>query len=244
MQCQVFGLSPTSFVLSLFTTALFAVAPAQAVQVLAPNPPVEQPNLNVPATPAPNPPSEQPASGVTLTLQDLPPGFQEVPQQIKQQIATWLEPFKQLLARGNLPLSNFFAFVNLQKFEVVFGFTRILPDQPLALSIFDATLQQMQQTAARQQMISNVREKLQNVQGIELVEYQALPELNNLANASTGLTLAAKLQGKPIRIDIAGFRRNTVGAFTAVFYVDGGKPVVPVKDVVGKLDNRILQYSR
>lgn len=244
MQCQALELSPTSLVLGLFTTALFAVAPAQAVQVLAPNPPAEQPNLSVPATPAPNPPSEQPASGVTLTLQDLPPGFQEVPQQVKQQIATWLEPFKQLLARGNLPLSNFFAFVNLQKFEVVFGFTRILPDQPLALSIFDATLQQMQQTAARQQMISNVREKLQNVQGIELVEYQALPELNNLANASTGLTLAAKLQGKPIRIDVAGFRRNTVGAFTAVFYVDGGKPVVPVKDVVGKLDNRILQYSR
>lgn len=246
MQCQVLGLSLTSFVLGLFTTALFAVAPAQAVPVdLAPNPPnSEQPELSVPATPAPNPPnSEQPAvSGVTLTLQDLPAGFQEVPQQIKQQIATWLEPFRQLLARGNLPLSNFFAFVNLEKFEVVFGFTRILPNQPLALSIFDATLQQMQQTAARQQMISQVREKLQTVQGIELVEYQALPDLNNLANASTGLTLAAKLQGKPIRIDVAGFRRNTVGAFTAVFYVDGGKPVVPVKDVVGKLDNRILQY--
>ena len=141
------------FVLGILTTALFAAAPAQAVPVAqAPNPPSEQPNLAVPPAPAPNPPApEQPASAVTLTLQDLPPGFQEVPPQIKKQIVTWLEPFRQLLAKGNLPLNNFFAFANLQKFEVVFGFSRVLPNQPLALSIFDATLQQLQQTAAQQQ---------------------------------------------------------------------------------------------
>ncbi len=232
------------FVLGVLTTALFAAAPAQAVPVAqAPNPPTEQPDLAVPTTPAPNPPAsgQTAATAVTLTLEDLPPGFQEVPPQIKQQIATWLEPFKQLLAKGNIPLDNFFAFANLQKFEVIFGFTRVLPNQPLALSIFDATLQQLQQTAAQQQLISQLRERQRTIPGIELIEYAALPELNNLANASTGLTLAAKLQGRPVRIEIAGFRRNTVGAFTAVFYVDGTKPVVSLKDVASKLDNRILQ---
>lgn len=235
------------FVLGVLTTALFAAAPAQAVPVAqAPNPPnSEQPDLTVPATPSPNPPAfEQPAvSGITLTVQDLPDGFQEVPPQIKQQIATWMEPFKQLLAKGNIPLSNFFAFANLQKFEVIFGFTTILPDQPLALATFDTALQQLQQTANRQQLIGKIRERLQFTQIIEFGEYEALPELNNLANASTGLTLAGKLQGRPVRIDVAGFRRNTVGGFTAVFHTDGVKPVVPVKDVVSKLDDRILQFS-
>ena len=72
------------FVLGLFTTALFAAAPAEAV----------------PVAPAPNPPaSEQPAaSAVTLTLQDLPTGFQEVPPQIKQQLAARLNLSKSYLA--------------------------------------------------------------------------------------------------------------------------------------------------
>lgn len=233
-------------VLGLSITALSAAAPAQAVPVAqAPNSPnSEQPDLTVPATPSPNPPAfEQPASALTLTVQDLPNGFQEVPPQIKQQIAAWMEPFKQLLAKGNIPLSNFFAFANLQKFEVIFGFTTILPEQPLALATFDTALQQLQQTADRQQLIGKIRERLQFTQVIEFGEYEALPELNNLANASTGLTLAGKLQGRPVRIDVAGFRRNAVGGFTAVFHTDGVKPVVPVKDVVSKLDNRILQFS-
>lgn len=234
------------FGLGLFTAALFATAPAQAVPVAqVPNPPAEQPDLAEPATPAPNPPnSEQPkVSTGTLTLQDLPPGFYEVPPQVKQQLASWLKPFNQLLAKRNLPLNNFFAFGNLEKFEVVFGFTTILPNQPLALATFDNALQQLQQTAARQQLISEIRDRLQAAQIIELVEYSTLPELNNLANASTGLTLAAKLRGQPIRIEIASFRRNTVGALTAVLYLDGAKPLAPVKDIATKLDNRILQSS-
>ena len=245
LRCLRLKLYPAPFVLGLFTTALFAPAPAQAVPVAqAPNPPnSQQPDLAVPGTPSPNPPFEQPASAVTLTVQDLPDGFQEVPPQIKQQIATWMEPFRQLLAKGNIPLSNFFAFANLEKFEVIFGFTTILPDQPLALATFDTALQQLQQTADRQQLISKIRERLQFGQVIEFVEYEALPELNNLANASTGLTLAGSLQGRPVRIDVAGFRRNAVGAFTAVFHTDGAKPVVAVKDVVSKLDDRILQFS-
>ncbi len=246
LRCLRLKLYTAPFALGLSVTALFAAAPAQAVPVAqAPNPPnSEQPDIAVPARESPNSPFEPAASAVTLTVQDLPDGFQEVPPQIKQQIATWMEPFRQLLAKGNIPLSNFFAFANLEKFEVIFGFTTILPDQPLALATFDTALQQLQQTADRQQLISKIRERLQFVQIIEFAEYEALPELSNLANASTGLTLAGKLQDRPVRIDVAGFRRNSVGGFTAVFHTDGVKPVVPVKDVVSKLDARILQFSR
>jgi len=86
------------FVLGILTTALFAAAPAHVL--VRPNLPTEQPELAVPTTPAPNPPaSEQQQQRQLPTLQDLPPGFQEVPPQIKQQIAVWMEPFKQLLAK-------------------------------------------------------------------------------------------------------------------------------------------------
>lgn len=232
--------------LGLLTTALFATAKAQAVPVAqAPNPSATQPAPAVPPNPAPTPPNfERPAaSAPTLSLQDLPPGFQEVPPQIKQRIAPWLEPFKQLLGRGNLPLNNFFAFVNLEKFEVVFGFTGLLPNQPLALATFDTAVHRLQGTTARQQQISLVRKRLQAILGIELVEYSALPELNNLANASTGMSLALLLRGQPMRVDVAGFRRHTVGAFTAVLYLDGKPPLAPLSNLVSKLDNRILQSS-
>jgi hypothetical protein len=216
-------------VLGLFTAVLFAAAPAIAVPVAI------VPNQLI---------SQQPtASAPTLTLQDLPSGFHELPPPLKQQLATWLEPFKQLLGRANLPLTNFFAFANLEKFEVVFGFTGILPNQPLALASFDTALKQLQQTTGRQQLISNVRERLQAVLGVEIVEYKALPELNNLANASTGMSLAVSLRGQPLRVDVAGFRRNTIGAFTAVLYLDGKPPLSPVSNLVNKLDNRIMQSS-
>ncbi|MBD1943044.1 hypothetical protein H6F50_11845, partial [Coleofasciculus sp. FACHB-712] len=68
-------------------------------------------------------------------------------------------------------------------------------------------------------------------------------ELNNLGNASSGMTLALKIQQQPVRMDIAAFRRNSTGALTAVMYVNGKKPAVQVGDVVRKLDSRILQVS-
>ena len=215
------------FVLGLLTSALLAIAPAQAV----------------PVTPTPNPPSSEPAaSPVTLTLQDLPAGFQEVPPEIKPQFAAQLENLKQALVQQNLQLDNSFVFVNPDQIQLVLGFTGMLRDQPQQAK-FDAGLQELQQPEARQQLISKVQKGLQSVQGIEVVGYEALPELNNLADESTGMTLALKMQGIPVRMQIAGFRRSQVGSFTAVLYLDGAKPVLPVKDVVSKLDNRILQSS-
>ncbi len=232
--------------LGLLTITLFATVSAQAVPVAqVPNPAATQPAPAIPVTQAPTSPAvEQPeASAPTLRLQDLPTGFQEVPPQIKQRLIPWFEPFKQLLGRANIPLDNFFAFVNLEKFEVVFGFTGILPNQRLALATFDTAVHRLQQTPARQQLISKFRERLQAVLGIELVEYKALPELNNLADVSAGVSLVAKLRGQPIRVDLVGFRRNTVGAFTAVLYLDGKPPLAPVNNLVSKLDNRILQSA-
>lgn len=71
-----------------------------------------------------------------------------------------------------------------------------------------------------------------------------LPDLNNIANSSRGITLAIKMQGiPPLRMEMVGFRRNKIGSFTAVFYLDGTQPVISVKDVTTKLDDRILQSS-
>lgn len=214
-------------VLGLLTSTLLATAPVQAI----------------PTAQKPNPPaSQQPAaSALTLTPQDLPDGFQELPAQIRPLIAAQLDTIKQFLGQPNLRLDNYFAFVNPQPLEVVLGFAEMLPNQPLTLLKFDASLQQLQQPNT----IKKFQEQLQAVQpGINVVSYEVLPNLNNIANASTGMTLVVKMPNiPPLRMEVVGFRRNSVASFTTVIYLDGTKPVIPVEDVATKLDDRILQSS-
>lgn len=215
-----------SLVLGLLTITLLATAPVQAVPV------AQTPKL---------PASEKPAASVsTLTLQDLPTGFQELPPQIKPLIAAQLDTIKRVLGQQSLQLDNSFSFVSQQPLEVVLDFNTILPpNQPLSLLKFDASLQQLQQPNT----IKKIQEELQAVQpGIDVVDHEALPDSNNIANASRGITLVMKMPNiPPLRMEMVGFRRNQVGAFTAVFYLDGAKPVISVKDVAAKLDDRILQ---
>lgn len=225
-RCLQPGFRPTPFVFGLLTSALFATAPAQIIW----------------AAPTSNSPdAEQSASPITLTLKDLPAGFQEVPQEIKPQIDARLEPFKQLLARENLPVENFFAFVEPQKSEVIMGFTGRLSNQS-QLTKFDATLQQLQRPEVRQQLMSKIKERLQ-YQGIQVLKQQELPQLANIGDTSAGISLAVAMQKQPLRVDMGGFRRGRVGVLTAVMYLDKTAPAVPVRDVAIKLDNHILQSS-
>jgi hypothetical protein len=215
-----------AFILSIFTfIAQLAVTPAFA-ETVAPSP---QPLVPVQPT---NPTS----SPTVLTVKDLPPGYKEVPPEFKKLIAAQLEPFYQILTKENLPLNNFFAFIEPQKMEVVMGLTGILLNQAQQAK-FDTALKQVQ-TPEFQQQITKLGKKLKSAQGVEILGYKELPEFNNLGNASTGLSLDTKIQETPVKFDVVGFRRDRLSAFTAVLYPTGNQPSVSVKDMVTKLDAR------
>lgn len=216
-----------AFVLSILTSTILAASPLQA----APLP-----------TQTTQPATEQTAAKATaLTLEDLPSGFQELPPSIKAEIAAKLEPFKQLLIKDNFPLNNFFAFVEPQKMEVVIGFTGMLSNQAQQ-GQFDAALQKARQPEFEQQ-IKKLAQKLPSSQEVKVLKYKSLPELNNLAQSSSGFSLDATVQEMPVNFDVVSFRRSSVGAMTAVIYLTGSKPSVSVKDVATKLDGRVLQSS-
>ncbi len=220
-----------AFVLSILTSALITASPLQAAPL-----PTE---IKQPASEQPQPTAKE----LALTLKDLPSGFQEISPEMKAEIARQLEPFKQLLIKENLPLNNFFAFVEPQKMEVVIGFTGMLSNQAQQ-GQFDAALQKVRQPDFEQQ-IKKLAQTVQSVQGVgvKVLGYKALSEVNNFAQPSTGFSLGAQIQEMPVNFDVVGFRRDTVGAFTAVLYMTGKPPSVSVKDVATKLDGRVLQSS-
>lgn len=178
----------------------------------------------------------------TLTVEDLPSGFRELPPELAASIASRLEVLKQELGQGNMKPENFFAFVNPQNFQIVLGFTGNLPNQAEQAS-FDASLEQVKQPEIQQRTMSVLQEKLKAFGAIKVTEYRLIPDLNNVANASTGMTLAMEMKGQPLRMDLAAFRRNAMGAFTAIMYTNGEQPVVGVGDLARKLDLRIEQLS-
>ncbi|MGI8504713.1 MAG: hypothetical protein ACR2LR_26815 [Hassallia sp.] len=216
-----------AFVLSILTSTILPASLSQA----APLP-----------TQTTQPATEQPATKATaLTLEDLPAGFQELPPSMKAEIASKIEPFKQLLIKDNFPLDNFFAFVEPQKMEVIFGFTGMLSNQAQQ-GQFDAALQKARQPEFEQQ-IKKLAQKLPSSQQVKVLKYKSLPDLSNLAQLSTGFSLDATIQEMPVKFDVVSFRRSSVGAMTAVLYLTGNKPSVSVKDVATKLDGRVLQSS-
>ncbi|WP_315790515.1 hypothetical protein [Fischerella sp. JS2] len=220
-----------TLILSIFTSTVFAAIPVQAV-----------PSVDLPKqTNSPNLEKKAPTQPTTLTLQDLPSGYKEVPPQLKEAIAVQLEPFKRLIAKENLPLNNFFAFIEPQKMEVVMGFTGMLANQTQQAQ-FDAALQQVQQPEFEKE-IKKLQPVLPSDQQVQLLDYKALPEANKLANTSTGFSLGAKIQELLVNFDVIGFRRSNFGSFTAVMHLKEKQPSISVKDVATKLDRRFLQSS-
>lgn len=230
--------------LCLLSGVIFAGIPAQAVITTTSNgsyrQSIAQPGIveTIPQIAAEEPASPQ----VALTLEDLPPGFTELPPELATTVASRLDVLKQQLGQGNMKLENFFAFVNPQNFQIVLGFTGKLPTQPEQAG-FDSSLQQIQKPEVQQRMLSQLQEKLKSFKEVKVTEYKALPGLDNLANASTGMTMGLEMQGQPLQMDLAAFRRNGVGAFTAVMYAKGEQPALAVGDVARKLDGRIVKLS-
>lgn len=208
------------------------------------------------------------SKAVVLTLQDMPPGFQEVPPQMT---ANFVETLKKQVGQVSVNPENLFAFMtqstssstssspsstqtsssasttqssstesSSQSAQVVVGYTGSFPDQASQDS-FDATLKKLQQPDYQKQMIDQMREGLKNSAGIEVQEYSMIPELNNFAEASTGMSVKILLAGQPMRIDIVSFRRKSLGALTAIMYPDGQPPKITLTEVARKLDTRMSQ---
>jgi len=166
----------------------------------------------------------------TLLLQDLPTRFQPFS-------GPDLAEFSQSLSDGDYQPESQFAFQEDKHFQYIMGFITLLA-APEAQAAFDAKLRQ-----------ANFLEEFakgfqQGPAGIEISEKGALKNLEGIGNAIAGLGFTSNIQSIPIRIELVVFRRNQVGAFLWIMYLDGDKPVISADQVAQKLDSRVLEAAK
>ncbi len=181
---------------------------------------------------------------VKLTLQDLPAGFQPLSPEVAAMIATQLEAFKEKLNLANIKTEDVFAFINPDTLQVIVGMTANLPTQTDQAK-FDASLQDLQKPAVQAQMVAELKEQLKSMPQVpvQVVDYKTLANMDKLATTSTGLQVGVNIIGQSVNMDMGIFRREKVGALTAVVYMNGDQPTLSIADAARKLDSKIIQST-
>ena len=163
-------------------------------------------------------------TGAILTLDDLPAGFQEMP--LDQAGLS-----KEALSQGDFQVESLFAYLDSSAFQIVLGFTLLIPDQ-LERAGFDMALR-------NPDFLLNL---LAGSMGdVDVIEKEALPGMDDIADASAGLMVVAEVSGIEMRMDLAVFRRGVAGAFVLVMYVEGQTPTFTVRDAALSLERRLAE---
>ena len=162
-------------------------------------------------------------SDAVLTLQDFPSGFEEIPP------ATFGFT-KEDLSQEGFTVESLFAFLEAEHFEFVVGFTTLLPTG-LEQAGFDVALRQPDFL---------LESLIVGMGPVDILEQKELPGLDDIGDASVGLTVVIDVEGFPMRVDVVAFRRDIAGAFVIIMYLDGEVPIVPIGDVARKFDERVV----
>jgi hypothetical protein len=170
-------------------------------------------------------------SGLALTLQDLPAGFTEMPPATIKNIVS-------AIPKNCKPASVFSYYKNDgQQFQVVTGFTWQLPNQ-LDLAKFDAEIREgsfAQQLSQSLNSSSNKEFQFANLTASTLED--------KIGEVSAGWTTQGKIEGVPLNLELALFRRGKILSFMVIAYLDGTKPTITISQAARKLDSRMMELK-
>ena len=167
------------------------------------------------------PEQERDWSEVVIKSKDLPPEFEGMP-------AEDLAELKQELSQEDFSVESVFAFMEPNNFELLLGVTTPLENQQ-EQNDFEAIL------AEPEVLRKLVTEGMGSTQ---ILEQNPLEELENIGEAVAGVTLKLNLEGVPANLDIVAFRRDAIGAFVFLLYLDGQTPRMPIANLARTLDDR------
>lgn len=159
-------------------------------------------------------------SQVVIDAQDLPREFQAMPPEE-------LAKLKQELGQEDFPVESLFAFMEPTNFEMLLGMTTALKSQQEQKD-FEAILASPE----------SLQRLMTEGMGATQIIQQTPLRLENIGQAVAGVNLKLNLEGVPANLDIVAFRRDTIGAFVFLLYLEGQTPQRPIANLAGILDRR------
>ena len=199
-------------------------SPAVDVAEKSPEEPVEE---APPPTEEPAPMPEMDISELILTSADFPDvAFADVSA---EEMGISVDDMNT----EDFTVESFFTLLESENFEMVMGFTTLV-QSILDKAGFDLILNQPDVL---------IDSFVGGMGDTGASEPQELPEFTDtVGDASAGLTLVANIEGIDMRIDTVVFRRDSIGSFVMIMYLDGQEPVVSLMDVATKFDERIIGF--
>ncbi|CBN55895.1 hypothetical protein OSCI_2530018 [Kamptonema sp. PCC 6506] len=165
-----------------------------------------------------------------LTLQDLPSGFKDMSGEA--------ESLKKQLNNGNeVKAENVFAFQKSddQQFQLIVGFTMPMLSR-IEQASFDSSIRQQD---FAQEFLKGLNEGSQG----DFSNITSSPMGENIGDASAKWVTKGQLNGIPMRLEMAVFRRGNLGAMLMILYLDGESPSIAIADAARRLDSRIVELS-
>ncbi len=195
-------------------TPTFTPTPTSTPTSTPTAPPTDTPTI----TPTPTPD----LSRILITEEDLPPGFEGFPPEILAELQ------EELSQDEYLNISNLYAYMNVEPFELVIGFTALITNR-FEQAGFDIVLEHPD--VFLDALIMGMGE-------VEVLSQEDLPGLEEIGDSSTAMTLAIDVEGTPMRLDLTLFRRDIAGVMVLVMYLDGETPAVAISEMAQLLDSR------
>ena len=161
------------------------------------------------------------AASATLEPADLPAGFEQVP------------PANLGLAVGDsvdigTTVASSFAFGHSEHFELLWGYTTMLPGQEEQLT-FDSLLNQDDLVAFLSAALAPE----------DVLEVLVLPVPSGVGDTSAGITAVFNTGGRQSRVDTLAFRQGKVGMLLFLAYGDGELPSISLDELAVILSERV-----
>jgi hypothetical protein len=115
-----------------------------------------------------------------------------------------------------------------EQFEIVMGFTTLLSNK-LEQAGFDAGLRDPE-------LLSE--SFIGGMGATNILDQQELV-LEDLGDEAAGLSIVADMAGVPMQVDVAVFRKDQLGAFVMMMYMEDQEVSIAIEEVARKLANKI-----
>jgi hypothetical protein len=126
----------------------------------------------------------------------------------------------------------FFMSMDPTRYEIVLGFTAVLTSTLGQVSA-DMALNNPDMLMAA--MVTGISG------GADVISQEPLTGLDNIGDASTGMSMVVNAQGTHMRMDMAMFRQDTVLGILMIMYRDGSTPSVSIQELTPVFDQRVVE---